>query len=244
MTTHDISKVAATLGTTSRTLRYYESEGLIESTTDGFSQRRRYTDEQIHHIKQVLILRSLGLPIAAIRELHASRVSLEDAILARRADVLRLIGEKQTEINLLEEALHRLRTGDSSTAPLASPSNPTDASLTAPLSPDGSPLTLALSETQLTISEACTESLLSGDYPACVAHFDPDMQVLLNEDALRLSWEMACTPLGAYRDRAPFTRLPATPNILCADLRFERGTLRVTYVFHDDLVCGLWSRYL
>lgn len=233
LTTRDISEVATALGITSRTLRYYESEGLIESTTDGFSRRRRYTDEQIETIKQVLVLRALGLPIAAIRDLRASRVSLENAILSRRADVLRAINEKYAEINLLEEALHRIRTTD----------DPSSPPLTAPISPDGKPMILALSDTQLTIAEACTAALLAGDYAACVAHFDADMQVLLGEGALRLSWEIACTPLGGYLDRTSILRDTATPNALYTDLRFERGLLRLIYVFHGDLICGLWSRY-
>ncbi len=51
----DITALCRTLGTTSRTLRYYESEGLIESTTDGTSRRRRYTPAQAEKIKQVMV---------------------------------------------------------------------------------------------------------------------------------------------------------------------------------------------
>ncbi len=72
-TTYDITEVCTRLGTTSRTLRYYEEQGLIESTTDYPSRRRRYTEAQVDAIRQVLALRTLGLSVAAIRELHSSR---------------------------------------------------------------------------------------------------------------------------------------------------------------------------
>ncbi len=72
-TTYDITEVCTRLGTTSRPLRYYEEQGLIESTTDYPSRRRRYTEAQVDAIRQVLALRTLGLSVAAIRELHSSR---------------------------------------------------------------------------------------------------------------------------------------------------------------------------
>ena len=63
---YDITDVCRLLGTTSRTLRFYEQKGIISSTTVGSSARRRYTEEQLVHIKNVLALRTLGLSIKAI----------------------------------------------------------------------------------------------------------------------------------------------------------------------------------
>lgn len=45
--TFDINIVCNDLGISSRTLRYYEEIGLIESTKSIYSKRRRYTKEQI-----------------------------------------------------------------------------------------------------------------------------------------------------------------------------------------------------
>ena len=50
---YDITEVCKMLGTTSRTLRFYEEKGIIQSTTVGTSSRRQYTEEQISHIKNV-----------------------------------------------------------------------------------------------------------------------------------------------------------------------------------------------
>ena len=45
--TFDITTVCNDLGISSRTLRYYEEIGLIESTKSNCSKRRRYTKEQL-----------------------------------------------------------------------------------------------------------------------------------------------------------------------------------------------------
>ena len=82
---YDITEVCKMLGTTSRTLRFYEEKGIIQSTTVGTSSRRQYTEEQISHIKNVLVLRTLGLSVKAIAELQNSGMDLKDAVLSKRA---------------------------------------------------------------------------------------------------------------------------------------------------------------
>ena len=58
---YDITEVCKMFGTTSRTLRFYEEKGIIQSTTVGISSRRQYTEEQVSIIKNVIVLRALGL---------------------------------------------------------------------------------------------------------------------------------------------------------------------------------------
>ncbi|MBR4033904.1 MAG: MerR family transcriptional regulator, partial [Clostridia bacterium] len=60
---YDITEVCKMLGTTSRTLRFYEEKGIIQSTTLGTSARRQYSEEQLSLIKNVLVLRTLGLSV-------------------------------------------------------------------------------------------------------------------------------------------------------------------------------------
>lgn len=52
--TYDITAVCNDLGISSRTLRYYEEIGLIESTKSNCSKRRRYTKEQIEKIQYIV----------------------------------------------------------------------------------------------------------------------------------------------------------------------------------------------
>ena len=62
----DINVVCNMLGCTSRALRFYEQKGIIQSTTLGISTRRSYTEEQLANIRNVIILRKLGLSVKTI----------------------------------------------------------------------------------------------------------------------------------------------------------------------------------
>lgn len=108
---YDITEVCKMLDTTSRTLRFYEEKGIIQSTTVGISSRRQYTEKQISRIKNVLVLRTLGLSVKAIAELQTKGIDLKDAVLSKRAEIYASIESRIREINLLNEALSALESG-------------------------------------------------------------------------------------------------------------------------------------
>ena len=83
----DITEVCRMLGTTSRTLRFYEEKGIIQSTTVGISSRRQYTAEQLTNIKSVFVLRTLGLSVKTISELQAEKSELKSAVSSKKADI-------------------------------------------------------------------------------------------------------------------------------------------------------------
>ena len=85
---YDIAEVCKMLDTTSRTLRFYEEKGIIQSTTVGISTRRQYTEEQISRIKNVLVLRTLRLSVKAIAELQTKGIDLKEAVLSKRAEYM------------------------------------------------------------------------------------------------------------------------------------------------------------
>ena len=109
MMTMDIGEVCRLLGTTSRTLRYYEEKGIIQSTAVSFSHCRHYTPEQIEHIKKVLVLRSLGLSIASISRLNEGNADLSEIIAEHKAKLIALLDTKFKELRLLDEALTELK---------------------------------------------------------------------------------------------------------------------------------------
>ena len=102
---YDINEVCRLLDTTSRTLRFYEEKGLIQSTKNAFSPRRQYTAHQVERIRHVIVLRTLGLSVNAILDLQQNGTNLKDAIVCRRAEMLAIIEEKNREIRILNEAL-------------------------------------------------------------------------------------------------------------------------------------------
>ena len=108
---YDITEVCKILGTTSRTLRFYEEKGIIQSTTVGTSARRQYSEEQLSLIKNVLVLRTFGLSVKAVAELQTKGADLKDAVLSKRAEIYASIDSRIREINLLNEALSALESG-------------------------------------------------------------------------------------------------------------------------------------
>ena len=108
---YDINEVCTILETTSRTLRFYEEKKIIESTKSKDSNRRQYTQEQINHIRNVMVLRTLGLSIKTIADLQQQNSDLKHIILSKRAEIIASIESKRKEINLLNEALTILESG-------------------------------------------------------------------------------------------------------------------------------------
>ncbi len=220
---YDISEVCTRFGTTSRTLRYYEAEGLIKSTVHHPSTRRRYTEAQVGDIQKILALRALGLSVKTILALQENHTTLEDAILLHRAELIRLLAEKQTEINLLEEVLCNIKDGNSPETQEAA--------------------VIDVNDRQLEVADICTEALLGRDYAACMPHFGEDLRILLPEAALARSWELAVDPVGTFKAKGKRFRAAHAPNIVIRLLHYEHMTVRVKFVFHGNSIHGLWTDY-
>ena len=109
--TFDITAVCNDLGISSRTLRYYEEIGLIESTKSNCSKRRRYTKDQIEKIQYILTLRSIGLSMKAIQECLNGDKSIKDIVNLHRAQIEASIYDKLNEVHLLNIVLDSLDEG-------------------------------------------------------------------------------------------------------------------------------------
>jgi len=69
-TAYRIGEVAAKVGLTERTIRYYEERGLLESVKRLDSGQRVYTDDDVRRLKFILKLKVLGLSLAEMQELE------------------------------------------------------------------------------------------------------------------------------------------------------------------------------
>ncbi len=68
--TYRIGEVAAQVGLTERTIRYYEERGLLESVKRLDGGQRVYTDDDVRRLKFILKLKVLGLSLAEMQELE------------------------------------------------------------------------------------------------------------------------------------------------------------------------------
>jgi MerR family transcriptional regulator, repressor of the yfmOP operon len=98
-----IGDVARLVGTTPRTIRYYEEIGLLaEAPARPSGQHRIYTEAEVERLHEVIRLRNLlGVPLEELKELLAA----EEARAAVRAQLRRDDVDPERRRELLHEAL-------------------------------------------------------------------------------------------------------------------------------------------
>lgn len=99
-----IGQLAARLGLTERTLRYYEEMGLLETVRRFEGGRRVYTDEDVQRLKFIQRLKVLGLSLQEMRELE--RLYRQDG--SNRQMLPRLIELLDAHIDATEDRIASL----------------------------------------------------------------------------------------------------------------------------------------
>ena len=69
-TAYRIGELAAKVGLTERTIRYYEERGLLDSVKRLEGGQRVYTDDDLRRLKFIIKLKVLGLSLAEMQELE------------------------------------------------------------------------------------------------------------------------------------------------------------------------------
>ena len=215
----DINTVCRMLGTTSRTLRFYEEKGIVQSTVSPFSTRRQYSMEQLEQIKKVLVLRSLGLPVAEIRKLQQEKGDLGQAILERRAKVMASITTKTREIALLNEALQVLERGGDVFAPRESAE--------------------MQRKERLKTVEAFADAFLAGDLKTCYSFFDEVLQKALPFEDFAAGAKEIMRPVGNYVSRG-VRWTGYLPDTVYIELEYQNVGVYVQLAFKDQLIQGIW----
>jgi len=222
---YDISEVCKILNTTSRTLRFYEEKGIIQSTAVKYSIRRHYTKEQIANIRNVLALRTLGLSIKSIIELQKNNTDLKSAIIERRAQISAWIEEKQKEIVLLHEALAAIEEGKD----IFEEKNE-QFSIKKDLERD-------------IISKECTYAIINGDNDAVYKYLSEKMKEYTPLDVFKTIRRDTLLPLGNFIEFEKSVQNEKHPNIIYHFIKYEKLGLKIKYVFHGEKIHGLWFRY-
>ena len=224
---YDISEVCNMLGTTSRTLRFYETKGIISSTTAGISSRRKYTEDQVSHIRNILVLRTLGLSIKSIAELQNQGGNLRDAVLEKRAEILASIDTRIREINLLNEALSALESGKNI------------------FKDDWQHASEAGAEKvkEFEAARICSEAILSGNDDILYEHLSPRLAEYLPKNAYQAVRKDTLAPIGELVSVEKSVADEKHPNIIYSYIRFSKLGLRIKFVFYSGKIDGLWFDY-
>ena len=221
---YDITEVCRMLGTTSRTLRFYEEKGIIQSTTVGISSRRQYTEEQVSLIKNVLVLRTLRLSVKAIAELQNSGTDLKEAVLSKRAEIYASIESRAREINLLNEALSALESGKN-------------------IFNEDWQLSSAMNAEEKEIARLCTDAILNGDDNVLYEHLSPRLAQYMPKDVYCVVRKDTLVPLGDFVSIEKTVADDRFSNKLYCFVRYTKLGLKITYVFHGGKIDGLWLGY-
>ncbi len=221
---YDISEVCKILGTTSRTLRFYEEKGIIASITVGISSRRHYTEAQVSHIRNVLVLRTLGLSVKAIAQLQTEEYDLKDAVLSKRAEIFSYINAYTSKINLLNEALSALESERNI------------------FHEDWQHSAEAKTE-EIAIVQLCTDAILNERDEVLYQHFSSRMAEYLPREVYRVLRKDTFGVLGDFVVIEKTEVDKRYANIIYSYIRFSKIGLKIKFVFYGGKIEGLWFEY-
>ena len=221
---YDITEVCRMLGTTSRTLRFYEEKKIITSTTVGLSTRRKYTEEQLLQIKNVLVLRSLGLSVKSITELQKEQSDLKNAVLSKRAEIYASIEAHIKEINLLNEAVYALELGKNIFDGVWQ--SRSDANFE-----------------ELEIARLCTDAIISNDDEFLYRHLSSRLLQYMPKDVYSVARRDTLATLGDFLGIDEIAADKKYSNKIFSKVRYSKLGLMITFVFHAGKIDGLWLGY-
>lgn len=107
-----ISEVARTLGLDAPTIRFYEAEGIVPPPGRGANGYRNYDNDGIEALRFVSLARSLGIPLADIRQILAFRdegqppCNYVRTVIDRQADT---IEQRISDLQHMASELRRLQ---------------------------------------------------------------------------------------------------------------------------------------
>ena len=221
---YDITEVCRMLGTTSRTLRFYEEKKIITSTTVGLSARRKYTEEQLLQIKNVLVLRSLGLSVKSITELQKEQSDLKNAVLSKRAEIYASIEAHIKEINLLNEAVYALELGKN-------------------IFDDAWQTRSDADFKELEIARLCTDAIINNDDEFLYKHLSSRLLQYMPKDVYSVARRDTLATLGDFLGIDEIAADKKYSNKIFSKVRYSKLGLMITFVFHAGKIDGLWLGY-
>ena len=78
-----IKEAEQATGISRQNIRFYEKEGLLHPARNKNNSYREYTVEDILRLKQIRLLRKLGMPLEEIRHLLDGETQLQPALTAQ-----------------------------------------------------------------------------------------------------------------------------------------------------------------
>ncbi|MGM0169168.1 hypothetical protein IGI39_003484 [Enterococcus sp. AZ135] len=103
---YTIKQVAELSGVSTRTLRFYDERALLKPAFLSESGYRMYTEKEIDRLQQILLYRSVGVPLKTIRELiDRPAEKIQQTLMDQRVEVVRKQKELDRLLKILDDTL-------------------------------------------------------------------------------------------------------------------------------------------
>lgn len=221
----DITKICEQFHVSSRTLRFYEEKGLIESIRTSSNNHRSYTKEQVDKIRDILALRAIGLSVKTIQEYLHGEVSLKEMVYLRKAEIYASIHAKQQEIYLLEDALANIENGKDFFWKANNPVTENDKKI-------------------LQLVRKCSEYIVQGRLEDLYQHFSQQIKDYMPPKAFQNRWRDETFAMGAFIKLGDAWKEPNVDTVFYHNLHFEKMIIRLKYVFRGDVIHGFWIQHV
>lgn len=99
-----INEVEQAVGITKKNIRFYEQQGLLNPSRNASNGYRDYTGEDVNVLRQIKLLRKLGIPIEDIKKLQNNYLTLGDCL---RRHLISLERESKN-LESIQKFCHRL----------------------------------------------------------------------------------------------------------------------------------------
>jgi DNA-binding transcriptional MerR regulator len=126
-----IGDVAALLGISTKTIRYYHGVGLLPEPARAANGYRLYTAQDLVHLQRVRRLQALGLPLKSVRAI----INAPDGVHQIHAVLAALLGEVDAEIATLQARRTRIVAALATNGEAVAGASPTFAAIEAQLAP-------------------------------------------------------------------------------------------------------------
>lgn len=219
-----IQEVSRRWGVSSRTLRHWESQGLLSSVRLGSGGVRAYDAIACERLEKILFLKRLDLPLGVIREILGEGADVGAILREQRVYLASCASALREKIALLEKVLLCIDA---------------DRDIFDPSIFGGKEVS-TVDEIDVSVADQCVNALLQEDFETPFRYFGKRIAAYMPPQILRYAWHEHIAPLGTF-DAVEKTAYK-NGSVFCT-LRYEKGKAIVRFVFEAHTVSGFWLSY-
>lgn len=213
---YTIKDVCKQMDMTSRTLRYYEEEGLVTSIQENENAPRKYTAEQLERIRKIKILRSLSFSIKDIREIFESDKDIMTAIKDKSNILADELVKHEKKMIYIETALTRIQEGKN-------------------IFEESFFETTDLEKEQSEVARKVIDLFVKGNIAHVKDYFAKHIRVYIDDKLLTTVWQ---EKLKEYGNLKKIVKIEVINNTAYITIEMEKMNITVIFYFIDEYLCG------